>query len=143
MSNKKFTAQTRVALKGTSIPLARGTVVGDARQQQSSLGVPLDAVVVEWDNGVVQKITIRSLMLESEAVAEETRLAREQEKMEGEYEETRKEIAEKMNAAAMALREAATLAQTAGSELQDFYDEVRPFLRAMDDAGWSTSSLSC
>lgn len=143
MSNNKFTAKTRVALKGNALPLQRGSVVGDARQQQSGLGVPLDAVVVEWDNGVIQKITLRSLLLESEADFEETKLKKEQEKLEGEFEETRQKIAVKMNAAATALREAASLAQTSGSDLQDFYDEVRPFMRAMDDAGWSTSSLSC
>jgi len=143
MSDQTFVKDQRVALRGNSTPFQRGTVVGTTKPMTSGLGVQLPAVVVEWDNGNVQKVTARSLMNESEADAEEAKLTAEQSKMEEEFEVARAKIAAKMNESAAALREAAKLAKEAGADLQDFYDETRPLLRAMDAAGWSTSSLSC
>jgi len=143
----QFKQNDRVALRqkeGTiGGTLQRGTVIGQAKQVTSGLGVGLDTYVVEWDNGHVQKVTARSLMSESEAEVEEQRLNEEATKLEQEYEKARSRIAAKIDEAAQALREATKIAEASGSELQDFYDEVRPLMRAMDAAGWSTSSLSC
>ena len=143
----QFKTNDRVALRQKEVKkgetLQRGTVVGQAKAQVSGLGVPLDTLVVEWDNGNVQKVTARSLMHESEAAAEEQKLEEEASKLEQEFEKARSRIAAKMDEAAQCLREATKIAEASGTELQSFYEEVRPLMRAMDAAGWSTSSLNC
>lgn len=143
MSSHPFTAQVRVALKGESVPLQRGTVVGAAKPQVGSLNVPLDSVIVEWDNGAVQKVTIRSLILESQVEAEEAKMMKENEKLEEEFADLTTQIQEKLAQAAKLISESTSLAEEAGTDLQSLYDETRPLMRALDDAGWSTSSMRC
>lgn len=143
MSSHPFTRDTRVALKGESVPLQRGTVVGAAKPTIGSLNVPLEAVVVEWDKGGVQKVTIRSIILETEAEAEEAKLTKEKEKLEEEFDSAANQIQEKLAKAAKLISESASLAEGAGTDLQSLYEETRPLMRALDDAGWSTSSMRC
>ncbi len=64
-------------------------------------------------------------------------------KMEEEYNAVAAQVAEKVAAAAALLNEASSIADKKGFDLQSMYEEVRPLMRALDNAGWSTSSMSC
>jgi hypothetical protein len=139
MSNK-FPTKTRVAVKSTETPFLRGVVVGEASVFDPRVG---ETIIVEFDNGHVSKTAVKALLLEAEASVQERLVDDEKSRLERDYETARANIAVKIREAAAALTQATKLAELAGSELQDFYEEVRPLMRAMDEAGWSSSSLSC
>lgn len=140
MKAEQCSLDVPVALTGNTLPLQRGKIAGPVTQHPSAGEV----VVVEWGNGLIQKVTVRSLLSEEEAETKEAELTAEQEKIEQEFDNMRQSVRQKMTDAAKLLDEAAAICNKHGSDLvNDMYDEVRPLLRAMDRAGWSTSSLSC
>lgn len=64
-------------------------------------------------------------------------------KLEKQYEKWASPIRKKIEDAAKLLAEADKLAQKKNRDLAEMHELVSPLLCAMDDIGWSTSSLSC
>ena len=140
MESKDCTMNRDVALAGGKVPLRRGTIVGPV-SSHAQLG---EVVVVEWkDSGQLQKVTPRSLLTESEAMAKEEEWQVAAIQLEKDFDKVTKKVKAKMEEVASLVDEAAKLAKAGGHDLYDMYEAVRPLLRAMDRAGWSTSSLSC
>ncbi len=99
-----------------------------------------NVVVVKWDKrwagDTVNKVKTSALMLEADAKAEYDRLSEEFSKLQTACRERVQEAANK-------LTEAVKMAEAGGQDLHEMYEAVGPLLRAMDAAGWSTSSLHC
>lgn len=98
-------------------------------------------VVVDWDKtnwgkSEVAKVDVSGLMLEADGTAEFDRLSAEFEKMQEAIHGVVQEAADK-------LTEAMKMAQANGEELAELHEAVYPLMRAMNSAGWRTSSLHC
>lgn len=121
--------------KAKTTPLRRGKVAS-----------PLNGsiVIIEWDDGTLSKHELRFLFNEANGIAENKRLEDEQSRLEREFEEAKTSIEEKLNAAAKLIDEAAAIANSKDvSMLDDMYVETRALERAMENAGWRTSSWHC
>jgi prophage DNA circulation protein len=95
-------------------------------------------VLVKWDSNYqnVSEVFADQLLTEAEA---ETLGS----KLEAEYKEVEKQLSEKMGQAAQIIREAQKIAQTIKADLAGMGNITRDLYRAMDEAGWSTSSFHC
>ncbi len=102
-----------------------------------------DVVIVEWDGGGLDKVVIAKLLNEVDGKAEQDRLEAEAQKLEEEFEKVQKACKDKLQKAAELINEAAKVAEAHGQDLMDMYEAVRPLERAMDNAGWRTSSWHC
>jgi hypothetical protein len=125
---------TVVYQAGHAAPLARGKIAG-----------PLNGtiVIIEWDDGRLAKMDIKYLLSEVKGTAENQRLLDEQERLEKEFAELEVTLTDKLAEAAKLINEAAALADSKGKDLQDMYEATRPLERAMESAGWRTSSWHC
>lgn len=129
---------TVVYLAAKEAPLRKGKIAG-----------PIDpnllasTVIVEWDNGNLNKQQIKFLLSEIDGAAENKRLLEEQERLEKEFEQVEQECAAKLEKAGKLIREAAKLAESHGKDLQEMYEATRGVENAMRDAGWNTSSWHC
>lgn len=130
---------TRVAMVSKEQPCHKGTVKGEVEKHPTLNHV----VIVEWDHGNLQKVSLRSLITEAEGKAQDTRIKAEQERLESEWQKTEKQVAAKLQEAANAVNQAIELASKSGKELYEMYEEARPLMRALNDAGWNSSSMSC
>lgn len=130
---------TRVALVSKTQPCHKGTVKGEVEPHKTHGHV----VIVEWDHGALQKVTLRSLITEAEGKDRDAQIKAEEERLEAEWSLAEEQVKAKLQEAANALNEAAALAKKAGHDLLDMYDAAYPLMRAMDNAGWRSSSLSC
>jgi hypothetical protein len=139
MDSQNCKMGTRVALISKDQPCNKGAIKGEVESHKSHGQV----VIVEWDSGSLQKVTLRSLITEAEGVAQDTRIREQQERMEAEWAETETSVTDKLNAAAVLIHEANALASKAGKELYEMYESTGRLMGALDDAGWRTSSLSC
>ncbi len=93
-------------------------------------------VAVEWADGTLGKVNVNDIQ-KCLSLEEEFKLVQD-------------EVNAKLNEAAALIRAAADLARDNGKELQDNDDEnydrlfeIGVIERAMDDAGWNTSSWYC
>jgi hypothetical protein len=95
-------------------------------------------LLVKWDSSWHKTGYVSSddLMPEAEAITKFSVL-------EAEFNLVQDQVIEKMNEAAQAITEASEIAKAQGLELPNLYDAYRPLYRAMDAAGWQTSSFSC
>lgn len=127
---------------GKEAPLRKGKIAGPIDNSHGN-----NLVIVEWTEGwgvgQLNKMQLNALLSEADGLAETTRLVAEKEKLEREYEQVRTECGSKLAKAAQLIREAATLADSKGADLQEMYDETRDLERAMEAAGWRTSSWHC
>ena len=141
-----FTAKTRVALKGNKVPFKRGTTVNDPEK---------DLVIVEWDDGNVNKLDVRKLILESEAAeterkvvegialakkkAAEEKAAKEAKEalLEAEFQLVKQKISAKLRDAGVAFQEAIDLAAQHNKSITgyDFDSDLGPLYSAMENAG--------
>lgn len=124
-----------VYLSGVYPPLSKGKIVGPPNDK--------NLVIVEWEGGHLEKKDRSKLLDEKTGAAENQRLVDEKERLEKEFEQVEVECKNKLQQAANLIYEASKLAGSKGKELQDMYDAVSPLERAMDAAGWSTSSWHC
>jgi hypothetical protein len=138
MEAKECTLKRRVALAGNTSPLQKGTIVGPVTPHPTAGEV----VIVEWDNGQIQKVTLRSILTTEDAAVKEAELEAAAAKLEDEFSEVEKKIKEKMTKAGKLIAEAAKLAESVGQELPDM-DAAYTLQSAMDKAGWRTSSWGC
>lgn len=125
---------TVVYLSGMGAPLAKGKIAGPVNK---------NVVIVEWSNGRLDKRDIKSLLNEVDGLAENQRLLDEQERLEKEFAELEVTLTDKLAEAAKLINEAASMAESKGKDLQDMYEATRPLERAMENAGWRTSSWHC
>jgi hypothetical protein len=103
-----------------------------------------DVVIVEWDNGHIDKVAVKSLVLETKAKEEIAAREVEKQKLEEDFEKVRLQVDAKILVASLAVAEASKIARAAKLDLQDdFADEVSELESAMGRAGWSTSSWHC
>jgi hypothetical protein len=138
MEAKDCTLKRHVALAGQKAPLQRGYIAGPVSLHPTAGEV----VIVEWDNGQIQKVTLRSLLTTEEAMAKEVELEAAAQKLEEEFSDVEKKIKEKLAKAGKLISEAAKLAESVGQELPEM--GVTGVLEsAMDRAGWRTSSWGC
>jgi hypothetical protein len=134
---RKFAATDRVAIRQEDkVPFERGVVVGHINSTR---------IAVMLDNGHLTDVLTSTLVSEDLGATEEASLRIKKDRLQREYDSVRQQIADKMQEAANALEAANDLACNAGESLslEEFYDECRPFMRALDTAGWSRSSLAC
>jgi hypothetical protein len=119
---------------GHAAPLAKGKIAG-----------PLTGTVaiIEWDDGRLAKMDIKYLLNEVTGIAENQRMQDEQAKLEEEFARVEVAVKEKLAEAAKLINEAAALASNADADIQEMYDAARPLERAMENAGWRTSSWHC
>lgn len=139
MKVEECTIGAVVYLVGTEAPLRKGKVAG-VTSKHPTAG---DVVIVEWDSGSINKVAVDKLLTEEVGKALQDRLEEDAKKLEEEFEKVQKACKDKLQKAAELISEAAKLAQSHGQELMDMYDAVGPLERAMDHAGWSTSSWHC
>jgi hypothetical protein len=125
---------TVVYLSGMNAPLAKGKIAGP---------VTKNIVIVEWNDGRLDKRDIKVLLNEVDGIAENQRLVDEQSKLEDEFAKAEEACRAKLEEAAKLINEAAAIAESGGVDLQEMYDATRPLERAMDNAGWRTSSWHC
>lgn len=90
----------------------------------------------KWHNEKPVKLSPDALISEEEANQIRS-------KLEAEYEVWAGPIREKMQQAGQLLAEAGELAAKQKKDLAEMHEIISPLLEAMDDLGWSTSSLSC
>lgn len=138
MEAKDCTLKRHVALAGQKAPLPRGHIAGPVSVHPTAGEV----VIVEWDNGQIQKVTLRSLLTTEEAMAKEVELNAAAQKLEEEFSEVELKIKEKMVKAGKLISEAAKLAESVGQELPEM-GVTGALQSAMDRAGWRTSSWGC
>lgn len=151
LKNTDCTMGAKVALDQRLLPMKRGVVAGPVTTHPTAGEVVIVEWPADWGANTLQKVTLRSLITDAEAnkveaelQVEADKLKAKQDKLNAEFEATSKEIAKKLKAAAKSITEAGNLADKAGKDLTtDFYDATRELERAMDGAGWSTSSWHC
>lgn len=100
-----------------------------------------DHLFVKWDDkwgfkDKAEEVNPSRILLECEG---EVKLN----KLESEYSNLHKAILEKINIAAELINDAGEIAVSGGRDLIDMYDAVRPLMLALDNNGWSTSSMRC
>jgi len=128
------TVGTVVYQAGHAAPLARGKIAG-----------PLNGTIaiIEWDDGRLSKMDIKNLLSEVVGIAENQRMQDEQDRLEKEFARVEEAVTEKLAEAAKLVNEAAKLASDADTDIQEMYNATRPLERAMENAGWRTSSWHC
>ncbi len=100
-----------------------------------------DKVTVKWDkkhsymNQYHKTTDSKNLMLEAECLPELS-------KLEAEFRVFEREIYTRLDQAGKLLLEADKLANSKGKDLAEM-EAVHPLIKAMEDIGWSTSSLHC
>jgi hypothetical protein len=150
-----FATGDRVALKGKSVPLVKGTVQG----------VTINNIyyIIETDSGTIQKCTENNLMSEADGLLEEKNLREaqvlakkkaaekkaakeaEEARLEAEFQVVKHKIAAKLKEAGTVFQEAIDLAAQHNKSITgyDFDSDLGPLYSAMENAGWRTSSLMC
>lgn len=96
-------------------------------------------VLVKWDSDWYARN--HSTPLSPEDLDTEENLEKLAESLEIEFNETAKKIKELIAKSADLINQATALA--GDHNLSDFYEEAKPLMKALDDAGWSSSSLNC
>jgi hypothetical protein len=119
-------------------PLKCGKIVGPFDNSQGN-----KLVIVEWNDGHLNKMQLNTLLSEADGLAENKRLLDEQERLEHEFEQVQSECATKLQQAARLVREASTLARSKGQDLQEMSEATYDLENAMESAGWRTSSWHC
>lgn len=117
----------------------RGVVLADPRVDVIT---GEEKVYVHWDNPQwrqenPEEVLTQSLVLEADGDAKYN-------KLEAEWNVAETEVTAKLKQAAQLITEAGDIADKAGCDsLANLYDAIRPLYRAMDGAGWNTSSFGC
>ena len=99
-------------------------------------------VSVTWDNAWINQTHFNKLYSPDELMHEEECRAILN-ALEEEFTAVEAKVRVKIAEAATAIEEANKLANTTGRDLHDMHESTRPLYRAMDNAGWSTSSFDC
>lgn len=117
----------------------RGTVLTPVTQRPDGV----EMVVVEWDNGNVQKMQVKLLMPEEDLVKEEARLKAEKLRLDEEFAILAAQVKTKADAAAALINEAQAIAKTINKEARHMGNACDLLQDALDDSGWYQSSVNC
>jgi hypothetical protein len=139
MKASECTLKARVGFISGYGGVSRGSVI----VEPTTLPNGQEVVVVEWDNGGIQKLGVSSLVPEAEIAAEEARAKAEKERLEAEFAVVAAKVKEKADAAAALINEAQELASTIGREARYMNDACDNLQDALDSSGWYQSSYSC
>lgn len=119
-------------------PLPRGLFISRILDTEDAVVLVNDG----WsDEGWLDRIPLSEIIPENEAEEVERLIQAQTSQLEQEYEAVREQIAGQMQIATTALQEAARLAGK--HSLKDFYDEVQPFIRLLQNDGWRASTMNC
>lgn len=110
----------------------------DSTKYGTIIALDVGVLEVKWDFSWVK---FNNLKLENLVPEEEYR--QKYNELELEFNTESDKIKLKMEEASELILEASLSAKKLGFNLVDMYDAVNPLLRAMDNVGWSTSSLNC
>lgn len=91
----------------------------------------------------IQKYQESELLSVEEAKQELLRLEAEKDKLENEFAALKVKIQSRMEQATALVKEAQDIAESVGKNLDDAPVECRPLFRALREAGWTPSSMSC
>ena len=91
----------------------------------------------------IQRYQENELCTPEEALEELRRLELAKSKIESEFEGVRDQIREKMNAAAAIVKEAGEIIKPLDKEFYDLTTECKDLYLALEDGGWSHSTMSC
>jgi hypothetical protein len=101
-------------------------------------------VLVSWDNDYRKQYPRYTGPQDPAGLAPEEVVKAQYSKLEVEFKEVEKEIKAKLKEASTSIREANKLAKKVGRPLAQMYNMFYGTLyKAMDDAGWRTSSFGC
>lgn len=95
-----------------------------------------------WRNAI-SRYQESELFTPEEVVVELHRLEDIKSKLEQDFEGVRLQVQEKMNQAAAIVKEAGALVLPTGKELYDLTDECKELYVALDEGGWSHSTMQC
>ena len=123
---------------GNTAPLAKGKIASPIDNTHGN-----NIVIVEWEGGRLDKRQLKSLLSEVDGIAENQRLLDKQAQLEAEFAKVEEACKEKLAEAAKLINEAAAMASDADVDIQEMYEATRPLERAMENAGWRTSSWHC
>jgi hypothetical protein len=134
---KQFAIGERVAVRPTRHDnhTLRGSVMNTVPNFPEHL-------LVEWDiqygerKSRIEKVSVKLLVSEMDAEQEQLRL-------DVEFAHLESQVKDKLEVAAAALDEASKIASSHGEELHQLHEAIYPLMKAMDRAGWNTSSLGC
>ena len=96
----------------------------------------------KWQLGLV-RYQEEELFTVEESRQEQLRLQNAKNKLDDEFGEVRDQLEEKLNAAAVLVKEAATIATAHKRTFYDLKHECMPLYEALDDGGWSESHMRC
>jgi len=140
LKKENCTMDLVVGLDAKTLPVKLGIIVGPVTINPTAG----EMVVVEWEGGYIQKVTLRSLITGDEANKLQVELQATKDKLEYEFQLVAQQVAEKLEAAAKLIEEAGTIATKSDKNLtSDFYQETLQVEAAMEKAGWNTSSWYC
>jgi hypothetical protein len=141
IKDNQCTIGATVYLTGKTAPLTKGKIAGPISQHPNqNVG---KVVIVEYESGELVKVALKALLSEGDGVLLEQTLTSEAERLEREFAQVETEVAAKLNQAAELVREAGKLADAKGVDILEMYDATRGLERAMESAGWNTSSWHC
>lgn len=135
---EEVTVGSTVYLIRDTAPLPKGKIMGPLDNSQGN-----NLVIVEWEGGHLTKSQITTLLSEGYGSIENDHMLAHQQRLEEEFAKVEEECAAKLSEAGKLVREAARYAAEHGKDLMEMYDATSELIRAMRDAGWRTSSLSC
>lgn len=137
---KKFEVGSRVVLVESS-NLETHNEYEDDTTRGTIQSIDIDGqFTIKWDDSW---ITPNPGKHKAEELITEVEADKILSKLEKEYEAWANPIRKKMEKAGQLLREAGELADKQNRNLSEMHEIVGPLIAAMDDVGWSTSSLFC
>lgn len=103
----------------------------------------VEMVLVEFDNGSLQKIAVSQLLTEGQVDEHLAHIRAERTRIEQDFKRVAAEVKVKLNEAASLVREANALAKTVRRDAANCDDASSDFQDALDDSGWYHSSAVC
>jgi tyrosine-protein phosphatase YwqE len=99
--------------------------------------------IVEWDPDFVGKYAEESLVTEKEAGVIKAVQEAERNKIESEFETIRGQLQANLAQATELVSKSVELAKKHKKNFRDLKSECMPLFRAINDGGWSPSSIKC
>lgn len=96
----------------------------------------------EW-RSAIERYLEGDLLTPEEVVAELNKLQKEKDNLNKEFDQIRSRLEIKLKQAASLVEEVGIITKTYNKELSDLKNECKPLYQALDNGGWSHSSMSC
>lgn len=142
IKSKDCKLDTKVMLSQNAIPFPRGKIVSQANCSQFGTM----CVIVEWDDGKLERVALDFLYLEREGLVKEAELAEKLESIEKEWIIIKNKIKYNLDQATELIKYATEMSYTAGYALEKAYD-CDELLDVIAESkivpGWTNSSRNC